>query len=168
MRNHGSQGQWHSRMDYEWMALDVYAYLVASGITAEKSVSLVGHSMGGKTAITLACLFPRLVNKLASLDAPPVDRNPFDHLNQSSRDLIDSACSLGDLTPLGRKGAADYVKQKISDPQLQQAMLLNLNEQGGWRVNLEAIRDNQNAIYGFKKVGQFDGPTLMLNGAQSF
>ena len=81
MRNHGRREQWHHKMDYEEMALDVNQYLIDAGITKKQSVSIVGHSMGGKTAITFACLFPNLVRNLVSLDAPPVDRNPYAHMN---------------------------------------------------------------------------------------
>ena len=68
-------------MEYEAMALDVNKYLNDAGVTKKHSVSIVGHSMGGKTAITFACLFPNLVRNLVSLDAPPVDRNPYAHMN---------------------------------------------------------------------------------------
>jgi hypothetical protein len=33
MRNHGSEGQWHSNMDYESMAYDVHHYLEEAGVT---------------------------------------------------------------------------------------------------------------------------------------
>lgn len=61
MRNHGNSG-WHQDMDYTLMAHDLFAYLERRGLTKEKSLSLVGHSMGGKTAMTFAALFPELVH----------------------------------------------------------------------------------------------------------
>jgi pimeloyl-ACP methyl ester carboxylesterase len=119
MRNHGGASQWHRHMDYESMALDVHAYLEQTGITRQdKSVNIVGHSMGGKTAITLACLFPNLVNSLVSLDSPPVDRNPFTHMNQDTSIMIETALSLGDLQHLGNKGAVAHVKAEVSDPEV--------------------------------------------------
>ena len=134
------------------MALDVYNYLEHAGVTAQdKSVSIVGHSMGGKTAITLACLFPNLVRRLVSLDAPPVDRNPYNHMNQDTSKMIETALSLGDLQPLGYKGAVAHVKNRISDPEMRAALLFNLDpaSDGAWRINLEAINENKSQIFGF-------------------
>lgn len=128
------------------MAYDVHHYLEEAGITRqEKSVSIVGHSMGGKTAITLACLFPRLIKSLVSLDAPPVDRNPYIHMNQDTSKMIETALCLGDLQPLGYKGAVAYVKANVSDPDMQSAILFNLDPKtdGGWRINLKAISQNK-------------------------
>jgi len=62
MRNHGSSG-WHYDMDYSSMAQDLLGYLEMQGLTnRDKLVSLVGHSMGGKTAMTFAALYPELVH----------------------------------------------------------------------------------------------------------
>ena len=74
--------------------------------------------MGGKTAITLACLFPNLVNSLVSLDAPPVDRNPYSHMNEDTSKMIETALSLGDLQPLGYKKAVALVEARVSDPEV--------------------------------------------------
>lgn len=61
MRNHGNS-DWSDEMDYSSMAHDIYFYLQEAGIIkTEKPVSLVGHSMGGKAAMTFASLFPDLV-----------------------------------------------------------------------------------------------------------
>ena len=50
-------------MDYMTMAYDLLAYLKKAGLAdGDKPVSLVGHSMGGKTAMTFASLFPELVH----------------------------------------------------------------------------------------------------------
>ena len=144
MRNHGNPGQWHSEMDYESMARDVHAYLQNAGADREKSVSIVGHSMGGKTGITLACLFPNLINKLVSLDAPPVDRNSLEHLNQVTKCLIETAAAIGDLRPLGYKGAVAHIRQVVSDPVTQSALIFNLcAADASWNINLAAIQKNQ-------------------------
>ena len=77
-------------MDYKEMALDVHTYLDEAGITCRpKSVALVGHSMGGKTAITLACLFPNLVSRLISLEAAPINRNLYPHLNTPIKQILE-------------------------------------------------------------------------------
>lgn len=59
--------------------------MTLSGLTSfRNSVSLVGHSLGGKTAIMVACMYPHLIDKLVSLDASPVNRLEYPHLNEGS------------------------------------------------------------------------------------
>lgn len=99
LRNHGGSG-WHHEMNYELMAQDLLGYLDNKGLAKEKSLSLVGHSMGGKTAMVFASMFPELVHQLVSLDSPPVNRNlpEFAKINEHTERLIDCAVELGDLT----------------------------------------------------------------------
>uniref|UniRef100_A0A8C5TC60 sn-1-specific diacylglycerol lipase ABHD11 n=1 Tax=Malurus cyaneus samueli TaxID=2593467 RepID=A0A8C5TC60_9PASS len=71
-RNHGSSP--HSPvMTYEAMSLDVQQLLNRLGIT---KCILVGHSMGGKTAMTLALQRPDLVERLISVDIGPTTTAP--------------------------------------------------------------------------------------------
>ena len=58
------------------------------------AVSLVGHSLGGKTAIKVASMYPQLIDRLVSLDASPVDRTKFPHLNGDSQRMIEDALTL--------------------------------------------------------------------------
>lgn len=105
MRNHGGSGR-HADMDYLSLAHDLYQYMEQHRLTdVEKSVSLVGHSMGGKAAMTFAALFPELVHQLVSLDSPPVDRSNFPELNVVLDNFLDGALALGDLNHLGDAGA---------------------------------------------------------------
>ncbi|XP_065550721.1 sn-1-specific diacylglycerol lipase ABHD11 isoform X2 [Lathamus discolor] len=71
-RNHGSSP--HSPvMTYEVMSLDVQHLLTRLGIT---KCILLGHSMGGKTAMTLALQRPDLVERLISVDIGPTSTTP--------------------------------------------------------------------------------------------
>ncbi len=89
MRNHGlSQRDTH--MDYESMAMDIKAYMDSVGLQNTK-VALVGHSLGAKTAMMFASMYPNLVDRLVSLDASPVDRRAMPHLNESSQRMIEEA-----------------------------------------------------------------------------
>ena len=54
-----------------------------------KSTTLVGHSLGAKTAMAFACMFPNMVDRLVSLDASPVNRMEYPHLNRSSEMMIE-------------------------------------------------------------------------------
>ena len=66
-RNHGRS--FHAEdFDYELMAEDLKAYCEHHGI---KQCVLLGHSMGGKTAMLFSALYPELVEKLLVADISP-------------------------------------------------------------------------------------------------
>jgi len=67
LRNHGESDH-HKSMTYEEMATDVIRF--ADQRELEK-VTLIGHNIGGKTAMVAATLFPDRVAGLISLDTAP-------------------------------------------------------------------------------------------------
>src|SRR3954454_24439530 len=66
--NHG-HSPWTDRVDYLDMAELVAAELAGHG----EPVTLVGHSMGGKVAMTLALRRPELLRALVVVDIAPVE-----------------------------------------------------------------------------------------------
>lgn len=136
MRNHGAS-QRDTLMDYESMARDIKGYMDLAGLTgAKQGVTLVGHSLGAKTAMTFAAMFPDLVHRLVSLDASPVDRRAMPHLNESSERMIEEAIRLGSLEGMGLKNAIKKIKTEVKDEVLQTALLFNLNSDCSFQVNL--------------------------------
>ena len=119
MRNHG-ESAWDAHMDYEALARDVHKYMVRSGLdSTDKKVTLVGHSLGAKTAMAFTCMFPHLVNKLVSLDASPVDRMAYPHLNQSSIEMIEQAMAVSGLMKgMPLEDAIKKIKTQVQDPVL--------------------------------------------------
>ena len=70
LRNHGENTHdWKNTMSYSEMARDVLAFI--DNISSEKAV-IVGHSMGGKVAQSLALMAPERVAGLVVLDISPV------------------------------------------------------------------------------------------------
>ena len=67
LRNHGRSPH-DAIMTYEAMMADVIGWLDAQGVTR---VNLVGHSMGGKVAMLLACRHPERVERLVVVDIAP-------------------------------------------------------------------------------------------------
>ena len=66
-RNHGLSP--HSdEMNYPLMAGDLEEFMAARGI---ESAAVIGHSMGGKTAMQFALQFPGRVEKLIVSDMAP-------------------------------------------------------------------------------------------------
>lgn len=124
-------------MDYESLARDVHAYMESVGVTASaadtnasKKVMLVGHSLGAKTAMAFSCMYPHLVDSLVSLDASPVDRSHYPHLNESSERMIEEAIALGSLENMPLVNAIKKIKSEVKDPVIQTALLFNLNPNG--------------------------------------
>lgn len=73
-RNHGRSGH-ADVMTYPAMADDLAAYLAP--LPAVDNVVLLGHSMGGKTAMYLALAQPRLVSRLVVADMVPTTYADF-------------------------------------------------------------------------------------------
>ena len=67
MRNHGRSLQ-SADFSYEIMAKDIFEYCQANNL---KQVDIIGHSMGGKTAMLFAATYPEKVNKLIVADIGP-------------------------------------------------------------------------------------------------
>jgi pimeloyl-ACP methyl ester carboxylesterase len=66
-RNHG-KSFWSPDFNYDLLAGDIYNYVRHHNL---ESLKLIGHSMGGKTAMQFACNFPDLVEKLLVADIAP-------------------------------------------------------------------------------------------------
>ena len=67
LRNHGRS--FHSdEFSYELMVQDVYDYCKVNNL---KKINIIGHSMGGKTAMLFAVTYPELVEKLIVADIGP-------------------------------------------------------------------------------------------------
>ena len=75
LRNHGAS--FHSEeMNYDLMAKDVVDVIHSLGI---HEVILIGHSMGGKTAMVCAANYPELVKRLVVIDIAPVAYGEHGH-----------------------------------------------------------------------------------------
>ena len=163
LRNHGAS-PWSETMDYREMADDVRAFLERHGL---EDATILGHSMGGKTAMLLALDHGPWVGCLIVVDIAPVAYN-HTHLP-----YIDAMRRV-DLVALGRRGKVDRALQdEIPDPALRGFLLHNLVSEGGrlrWRINLEALAENMEVLIGYPddSAGRtYEGPALFLAGAAS-
>ena len=104
-------------MDYRSLASDVESYMSqVAGIDHQHDVTLVGHSLGAKTAMAFACMYPHLVDRLVSLDASPVDRMAYPHLNYSSEQMIEQAVAIApSLREMPLENAIKKIKTEVPD-----------------------------------------------------
>jgi esterase len=164
LRNHGASPR-SPAMTYPAMAADLVALLDRLGL-AEAAV--VGHSMGGKAAITLALTRPERVSRLVVVDIAPVDYGGRGFL-----DYIRALQAL-DLALLRRRAEADAaLAPAVPDPAVRAFLLQNLGFEGDrprWQPDLESLSRSMATITGFPAwlAGRrFAGPTLLIRGELS-
>lgn len=167
LRNHGTSDH-HCSMTYKEMAEDLKR-LVDEELKIKNKFTLVGHSMGGKVAMTFACLYPNKIDGLLVLDAVPKS-----HLeNRSIHSNIERVISIihdYDLNKTSRKASLEFFNKELGGAV---ANLLNTNIVTGennelmWRINLTAIKKNFENILGWENPGQYHGPVRILNGEKS-
>ena len=167
-RNHGRSPHTDT-MDYPAMADDVLAYMNRQGL---KRASLLGHSMGGKTAMELALAHPERVDRLIVADIAPVTYQP-------RHDNVLEGLEAIDLASLeSRQQADEILKAHVEMESVRQFLLKNLVRVGAdeagsgarfrWRLNLAAIKAcYENLARAPSAQGPFDGPTLFIKGSES-
>jgi esterase len=163
LRNHG-QSFHHDEMSYSVMAEDVYRLMVHLGI---ESCSVIGHSMGGKTAMLLALEHPQLVSRLVVVDIAPV---AYAHVYHH---LIDPIMALK-LDHIESRSAVDKSLQgAIPDAGLRNFLLQNLERKAGqwrWKVNWLAIERQLNHLTEFINLPvawKVSTPTQFIRGEHS-
>ncbi len=163
LRNHG--GSPHTEtMTYLDMVADVRRLLETLALD---EFTLVGHSMGGKAAMTLALNDARGLRRLINVDIAPVaypDRFV---------DLIAALQAL-DLNTITRRADADRaLVDAIPETAVRLFILQNLLfEQGRprWRLNLATLKCEMPHILGPLPVAahaHYDGPTWFIRGELS-
>lgn len=160
MRNHGRSDHADDHR-YPALAEDLAETIAAHG----GRMDVLGHSMGGKAAMTLALMRPELVQRLIVADIAPV---AYDHTQMP----VIEALRATDLCGVDRRQqAGERLMDHLHDPTLAPFLLQSLDlatDPPRWRYNLDALATHMAAILGFPDVdGRFDGPTLFLTGAQS-
>ncbi|CAH2093732.1 unnamed protein product [Euphydryas editha] len=171
-RNHGDSKH-SSQHTYLHMAHDVMKLLKKLEIS---KVSVLGHSMGGRTAMVLSLLCSDLVSSLIVVDISPVKTSPQIF---SMANLFDAMVAVsirsGIAMSKARKLADEQLKAVIPDVNLRNFLITNLVQTNSgsyaWRVNIPALKENfQQNIATFPaslKGLQYAGPTLFIGGSLS-
>lgn len=160
-RNHGHSP--HSDIfSYEAMAEDVLELMDSNSL---ETAVIIGHSMGGKTAMKFAQRYPGRVEKLIVVDISP--KQYSDHHNKIFEAL--HAADPGRLK--SRKEVEAVLAVTIPENHILQFLLKNLywKEPGqlSWRFNLDAIAENLERVGEATQDGIFNKPSLFLRGEKS-
>lgn len=162
LRNHGRS--FHApAMSYADMAGDVRRLMDALAL---ETALVLGHSMGGKAAMTLALESPERVRALVVADIAPVA-----YRDQSNRPLIE-AMQRVDLGSVGSRADADAaLAADVPERMVRQFLLTNLqfkNDSYSWRIPLDILADRLQELEDFPASGaSYQGPALFLYGGKS-
>ena len=161
-RNHGKS--FHSQeFNYDLLATDLKEYIAHYQL---HNVIIIGHSMGGKTAMQFACDFPEIVDKLIVADIAPKYYPPHHQY------ILNGLTAL-DFNIIKTRSEADtQLSKHITEFGIRQFLLKNLFwvEKGklGFRFNLSILRDKMEEIgENISATASYDGPSLFLKGDKS-
>jgi esterase len=161
-RNHG-QSFWDDTFNYEVLAEDLKHYCEHYQLN---DIALLGHSMGGKTAMLFAALFPKLVSKLIVADISP-------RFYPEHHQTILEGLQAIDFDVVKSRGEADKVLGSyITDFGTRQFLLKNLywKEKGqlAFRMNLDVLVKNISEIgRALPDDAVFTKETLFISGDKS-
>jgi esterase len=164
--DHG-HSPWTSRVSYVEMA-DAVAHELTGRLGSAASLTLVGHSMGGKVAMVLALRHPELVKGLVVVDIAPDDSSHgygFGHIVHALRSV-----KLDGLR--GRAAASEAIADEVPDPVVRDFLMQNLRRKKSawaWQCNLDLLADALPQISGWptEVAGHYDGPVLWIRGERS-
>ena len=165
-RNHGRSP--HSGIhNFQVMARDIFDFLQEQNIY---KTSIIGHSMGGKTAMQFAAIYPGFVEKLVIVDIFPKvyrlsEREGHLEIFRASRAVTEQHFT-------SRKEAEAEFERLIKDKRVFQFMLKNLllKDDGtyGVKFNLDGLESNylslQQNLHFREPVKT---PTLFIKGGKS-
>lgn len=161
-RDHGRSPH-TEHITYPLMAEDVHALVTKLGL---KDIVLVGHSMGGKTAMTFAQRWPELLKHLVVIDIGPREYPIGDHA------AIIEALSSSDPASMGsRKEMEEHLSTFIPEMGVVQFLMKSLywEEPGrlGWRFNVPVLKRDMDHILAGMGPEMVRVPTLFIRGGKS-
>ena len=139
-RNHGRSFH-DTEFNYEVLASDLLNYCQHHDL---KDCILLGHSMGGKTAMLFATLYPKLVSKLIIADIAP----KFYPVHHDA--ILEGLTSLNFQTINTRKEADLQLSNYVQEAGTRQFLLKNIYWVSpgvlGLRINLPALKTHVSEV----------------------
>jgi pimeloyl-ACP methyl ester carboxylesterase len=164
LRNHG-QSPHDATMDYPAMVTDVIAWMDAVGL---QRADLLGHSMGGKVAMLLACRHPERVTGLTVVDIAP---RGYYWVGHRASFAAMNELNVADLR--SRAEAELRFEARVPSWPLRKFLATNLErtEEGAWRwqINLPVLTAAIPVLEGnpLSADDTFAGPVRFIAGGQS-
>ena len=148
LRNHGNS--FHSNeFSYDILIGDIISLIDSLNMS---KISIIGHSMGGKIAMAIACKFPDLIDKLIIVDIAPVDYNNYltpaqtefhtSIINCFNNVRLNEIHSYTDLyNKLDKLKCSNNIKQLLA-----KNLRKNKDKSFEWKLNFKAIESNLSNI----------------------
>lgn len=176
-RNHGRSPN-ADEHNYDAMKNDLAEFFDQQKI--ERAIVL-GHSMGGKTAMSFAADYPERIEKLIIADIAPKD---YFLLNDESQyylhnNILRAMLEIDFSRIESRKQIEDFLNERIDSTLIVQFLLKSVsrnkeNHQFEWRLNVPVLYDNLDEIIKGVNAHWFDDrlpiknyPVLFIKGANS-
>jgi pimeloyl-ACP methyl ester carboxylesterase len=162
LRNHGRSPH-DSVHDYKSMAGDILELMESESL--EKAF-LIGHSMGGKTAMFFACMYPERVERMVVVDIAPRYYPPHHHAILAAIHSVDTRYLNS------RKEAESKLKEALREESTIQFLLKNLYwneiEKLDWRFNVRGLEENlDNTGEALPGSCMINLPVLFISGERS-
>ncbi|MBF0266242.1 MAG: alpha/beta fold hydrolase, partial [Gammaproteobacteria bacterium] len=160
--NHGHS--YHSKeLNYEFLSKSIVEFLEQMHLS---QVNFIAHSMGGKTAMTIALKAPEYIHQLVIVDIAPVT---YEH---DFSQILLALQSVPVHTLEKRRHAEKILSESINDHRIRQFLLSNLAKVKGrycWQFNLASIQENINEIVNFPQISnkQFNSKCWFVAGMDS-
>ncbi len=160
-RNHGRSP--HSdEFDYDILARDLRDFMDEHSID---TATLLGHSMGGKTAMFFAQMFPERVDSLIVADMGVKEYSPH------HQDILKAFRAIHPESLERRSEAEERIEPIIGNRAIRQFLLKNLyrRKDGSYciRVNFEVLEKRMDEILRAVPDKPVDVPTLFIAGERS-
>ncbi|KAK2735702.1 hypothetical protein FQN57_001151 [Myotisia sp. PD_48] len=168
LRNHGNSPH-HPKHDYTELALDVEAFIKDHNLQCP---ILIGHSMGAKTALTLALRSPDSISGVIAIDNGPVNLP----LTADFPRYVRGMSHIESAKVKSLNEADNILKQYETDPSIRLFLLTNLVHEAGasslqFRVPLDILASSFDALGDFPYTDptttQYQHPTLIIRALQS-
>jgi len=162
LRNHGKS--FHSdEFNYEIMVQDVFDYCQANNL---EKVNILGHSMGGKTAMLFATTHPEMLEKLIVADIGPK------FYPQHHQTILEGLNAVDFSLKPSRSEVEEIISKYITDFGTRQFLLKNLywQEPGqlAFRFNLAVFNKKIEEIgKPLPEKAVLNKPTLFIRGGNS-
>ncbi|MFK7935783.1 MAG: alpha/beta fold hydrolase [Saprospiraceae bacterium] len=161
-RNHGRSPH-ADEFNYHILAEDLHAFMENNWIYKAR---IIGHSMGGKTALQFALEYPDMVEQLVVVDMG-LKAYQGGHAEIFAALLAMDVRSISD-----RKAAASFLEPRIPNLGVRQFLLKNLtrNKEGGyrWKMNLPVLHARYADILAAIESNEiFEEDALFIRGGQS-
>ena len=161
-RNHG-RSFWKQKFNYNVLVDDLLAYMNKQNIS--RSI-IIGHSMGGKTAMDFSFKYPERLNKLIVIDISP-KKYVFRHDK-----ILNGLASFNFEMIKSRKEADIHLSLYVPEIEVRQFLLKNLY----WispgkldlRLNISVLKNSEKEVSReIKPMNIYKKPVLFLKGENS-